>query len=297
MTFGLIIQLVVNALTIGSVYVLMVLGLDIILRGTKILNFAHGQLYMLGAYTLYLFFQLLHLNFAISLLLAGVTLAALGAVTYLGIFAVLQKRFTVSTTFSYRLLLSAMASVGLMMILQQGTLLGFGTQERGVLSPFPQVVEFLDVRISLLRIIIIVLSVVICLLLYLLMFRTTLGKILRAVSYDPEVVTLQGINTSWVFVICFALGSGLAGLAGGIIAPLFSVTPDMGHNVIFMAFLVLLVGGIGSYRGTIVGGLLVGLLLSFGFQFLGGVAQLFVFMLAIIILIVKPGGILGEAVD
>jgi branched-chain amino acid transport system permease protein len=297
MTFGLIVQLIVNALTIASVYILMVLGLDIILRGTKILNFAHGQLYMLGAYTLYLFFQLLHLNFALSLLFAGMVLAVLGAASYLGIFAILQKRFTVSTTFSYRLLLSAMASVGLMMILQQGALLGFGTQERGVLSPFPQIIEILDVRIALLRVGIIVLSIVICILLYLLMYKTTLGKILRAISYDPEAVTLQGINTSWAFVICFALGSGLAGLAGGIIAPLFSVTPDMGQNVIFMSFLVLLVGGIGSYRGTIAGGLLVGLLLSFGFQILGGVAQLFVFMLAIIILVVRPGGILGEAVD
>jgi branched-chain amino acid transport system permease protein len=297
MSVGLFIQLLVNALTIGSVYVLMVLGLDIILRGTKILNFAHGQLYMLGAYVLFLFFQLLHWNFILSLLLVGAILAIVGAVSYLGIFAILQKRFTVNTTFSYRLLLSAMASVGLMMILQQGALLGFGTQERGILSPLPQVLEIWEVRISVTRIAIIVLSVLVCVLLYLLMYKTTLGKILRAVSYDPEAVTLQGINTQWIFVLCFALGSSLAGLAGGIIAPLFSVTPDMGQNVIFMAFLVLLVGGIGSYRGTVAGGLLVGLLLSFGFQLFGGVAQLFVFMLAIVILVFRPGGILGETAD
>jgi len=289
--------LLVNALTIGSIYILMVLGLDIILRGTKILNFAHGQLYMLGAYVLFLFFQTLHWNFALSLVLSGAVLALVGALSYLGVFAILSRRFTVSTTLSYRLLLSAMASVGLMMILQQGTLLAFGTQERGIQSPFPQVIDILDIRISVMRILIIFLSVLVCLLLYLLMYKTPFGRVLRAVSYDPEAVTLQGVNTFWIFVTCFALGSALAGLAGGIIAPLFSVTPAMGQNVIFLSFLVLLVGGIGSYRGTIAGGLLIGLLLSFGFQFLGGVAELFVFMLVILILVFRPGGILGEATE
>lgn len=289
--------MLVNALTIGSIYILMVLGLDIILRGTKILNFAHGQLYMLGAYVLFLFFQTLHWNFALSLVLSGAVLALVGALSYLGVFAILSRRFTVSTTLSYRLLLSAMASVGLMMILQQGTLLAFGTQERGIQSPFPQVIDILDIRISVMRILIIFLSVLVCLLLYLLMYKTPFGRVLRAVSYDPEAVTLQGVNTFWIFVTCFALGSALAGLAGGIIAPLFSVTPAMGQNVIFLSFLVLLVGGIGSYRGTIAGGLLIGLLLSFGFQFLGGVAELFVFMLVILILVFRPGGILGEATE
>lgn len=297
MSLSLFVQLLVNALTIGSIYVLMVLGLDIILRGTKILNFAHGQLYMLGAYVMFLFFQALHWDFLLSLALTGLSLGLVGMLIYLGVFATLARRFTPSTTFSYRLLLSAMASVGLMMILQQGTLLCFGTQERGIQAPFPQIIDSFGVRVSLMRLAIILTSLVICVLLYLLMNRTSLGRLMRAVSYDPEAVTLQGVNTFWVFVFCFALGSALAGLAGGIIAPVFSVTPAMGQEVIFLSLLVLLVGGIGSYRGTIFGGLLIGLLLSFGFQLLGGVAELFVFMLVIVILIFKPGGMLGEATE
>jgi len=297
MTAGLFVQLLLNALSIASIYILMVLGLDIIMRGTKILNFAHGQLYMLGAYILFFLFQQLHVDFLLSLILSGAAMALVGAVCYLSVFHIVRTRFNVSTTFSYRLLLSAMASVGLMMILQQGTLLGFGTVERGVQSPFPQMITIFDVRVSLQRLIVILLSILICLLLFLLMYKTRLGKILRAVSYDPEAVTLQGVNTFWIFVICFAIGSGIAGLAGAIIAPLFSVTPSMGNNVIFLSLLVLLVGGIGSYKGTIVGGLLVGLLLSFGFQFLGGIAELFVFVIVIAILSFRPGGILGEAAE
>ena len=297
MTPGLLAQLFLNALSLGSVYVLMVLGLDIIIRGTKILNFAHGQFYMLGAYMLFLLFQIMHLDFALSLVLAGLILGLVGAICYMSIFHFVRQRFTVTTTFSYRLLLSAMASVGLMMILQQGTLLLFGTEERGVKTPFPQMIDILDVRISLMRVIVILAAIVICLLLYFLMYKTTLGKILRAISYDPEAVTLAGINTRWILVFCFALGSALAGFAGGIIAPLFSVTPDMGTDVIFLSLLVLLVGGIGSYKGTILGGLLVGLALSFGFQFLGGIAELFVFLLVIAILSFRPGGLLGEAAD
>ena len=165
---------------------------------------------------------MLHIEFALSLILSVLTLALVGAICSVpSIFHTVRQRFLVTTTFSYRLLLSAMASVGLMMILQQGTLLVFGTEERGIQSPFPQIIDVLDVRVSLLRLIVIVVSIVICLLLYLLMYRTKLGKILRAVSYDPEAVTLQGIDTFWIFVFCFALGSALAGVAGGVIAPLF----------------------------------------------------------------------------
>jgi branched-chain amino acid transport system permease protein len=297
MTAVLFGQLVVNGLAVGSIYILVVLGLDVILRGTKILNFAHGQFYMLGAYTLFAAYQMLHLNFALSLALSGLAVLLLGALSYLAVFNIVQRRFTVGAPFSFRLLVSAMASVGLMMILQQGTLLVFGTAGRGIPSVFTQMIAFGDFRLPSERLVIILISTLACFGLYLLMFKTKLGKAMRAVSADSGAASLLGVNTFRIFLVCFAVGSALAGIAGGIIAPVFAVTPEMGTNMIFMAILVLIIGGIGSYKGTVLGGILIGLALSFGYQFFGGFSQVFIFILAIVILTFKPGGILGEARD
>jgi len=287
----------VNGLAIGMLYVLIVLGMDMILRGTRILNFAHGQVYMLGAYAFYFSYQVFHLNFALALILSGLAMLALGVLSYLGVFAFVQKRFTAGTPLSYRLLMSAMASVGLMMILQQGTLLVFGTKERGIPSIFPQILTFGDVRLPLERLFIVLISLLLCLLLYLLFFKTKLGKAMRAVSFDAEVCSLLGINTFWVYLLSFGIGCALAGFAGAIVAPVFSVSPDMGHGIITAALLVMMVGGVGSYKGALVGGLVIGLLSSFGFQFLGQLSQVLLFVFVIVFLIFRPGGLLGEAHD
>ena len=297
MSVELFVQLLVNGLAIGMVYVLVVLGIDMILRGTKILNFAHGQVYMLGAYVFYLAYGVLHLGFVVALALSVLALSILGALCYISVFDSVQRRFGVGTSFSYRLLMSAMASVGLMMILQQGTLLAFGTSEKGVPSVFPQMVAFGDVRFPLERLVIILLCLFICAGLYLFMFRTKLGKAMRAVSYDAEISSLMGINPFLLFLVCFVVGCALAAFAGGIAASVFSITPIMGQTIIFMAFLVMVVGGIGSYKGAILGGILVGLALSFGYQFLGGISQVVFFIFVMIVLIFKPGGILGEVLD
>lgn len=294
MTLQLFAQLVVNGLGLGMLYVLIVLGIDVILRGTKILNFAHGQVYMLGAYSFFVFYSVFHMSFGISLVLSGLSTALLGGIFYLAIFDTVQRRFMVGAPFAYRLLISAMASVGLMMILEQGTLLGFGTEEKGIPSVFPQMVAMGGIQIPLARLIIILLSLLICCGLYLFMFRTKIGKAIRAVSFDAEVSSLLGINTFQVFLVCFAVGCALAGISGAIVAPVFSITPEMGQAIVFTAFLVMVVGGIGSYKGAVLGGVMVGLILSFGFQFIGGLSQVFLFIFVIVILTFRPSGILGE---
>jgi branched-chain amino acid transport system permease protein len=129
------------------------------------------------------------------------------------------------------------------------------------------------------------------------MFKTKIGKAMRAVSFDAEVASLQGISSVKIFCISFSVGCALAGFAGAIVAPVFSITAEMGHGVIFMAFLVMVVGGIGSYKGAVIGAFTVGLILSFGFQFFGGVAQVLLFILAMILLIFRPGGMVGKAFD
>ena len=96
---------------------------------------------------------------------------------------------------------------------------------------------------------------------------------MRAVSFDSEMCSLLGVNTFWVYLSSFSIGCALSGIAGAIIAPIFSVNPDMGHGIIATALMVMMVGGVGSYRGAVVGGIVVGLVLSFGYQFFGGISQ------------------------
>jgi branched-chain amino acid transport system permease protein len=294
MNANLFFQLLVNGFAIGMLYVLIVLGMDMILKGTKILNFAHGQIYMLGGYFFYLTFSTFRLNPFMAIFLSGLFSLILGVLSYLGVFGLIQRRFTSQTTLSYRLLMSAMASVGLMMILQQGTLLVFGTKEKGIISVFPQLLDFWGLRLPLERVMVILVAFILCLLLYLLFFKTRLGKAMRAVSFDAEMSSLLGVNTFWVFIMSFGIGCALAGIAGAIIAPIFSVNPNMGNGIIATALMVMVVGGIGSYKGAIIGGIVVGQVLSFGYQFFGGISQPLLFTFVILLLILRPGGLFGE---
>jgi len=290
-------QLIANGLALGMLYLLIVLGMEIIMRATRILNFAHGQIYMLGAFAFFFIYTLAHLGFVLSLIAAGLSMGLLGALLYLGVFNTIQKRMASGMPFSYRLLMSAMASVGLMMALQQAAVLTFGSQERGIPNVFPELLSVGKVRLPFARLILVIVSLAICFGLYLLMYKTRTGKAMRAVSYDAEIASLQGISPTRLFCLSFAVGCALAGFAGGLVAPIFSVTLDMGTGIIFMAFLVMVLGGMGSYKGAVIGALATGLMLSFGYQFLGSLGQLAVFGIVIVALTFRPGGILGKIPD
>jgi branched-chain amino acid transport system permease protein len=297
LSMQLFIQLVFNGLVVGMLYVLIVLGLDIIMRINSINNFAHGQFYVIGAYSFYTLYSVLHINAVLALILSVVVVSLFGGISYLVIFRSLQHKFVPGMPLSNKMLMSAMASVGLMMILQQGILLGFGTRDRGVHSFFPQVLRTGIISFPLDKIVLLILSLLMCLALYLFMFHTKLGKIMRAVSEDADVSSLLGINSPMIYLLGFVLGCALVGFAGAIIAPIYAIIPDMGTNIIFIAMLVFVLGGIGSYKGAVAGGFAVGLLLSFGYQFFGGVSQVILFLCVLIFLIFRPGGILGEVHD
>ena len=297
MTVSLFVQMLVNGLAMGMLYILVVLGFDLILRVTNIFNFAHGEFYMLGAYALYFTCVVLQLPFLLALVLSIIALALLGGICYIGVFQWVQRRFKPGMPFTYLLLTSAMASIGLRMIFSQGALVSFGTTARAVPSFFPQMISIGDVSIPAEKLATIVIGLIVLGCLYFLMFKTKLGKSMRAVSLDAVASSLQGINPSRTYLFGFVVGCGLCGIAGGIIAPIFAVTTDMAGHMLFLALLVMLLGGIGSYRGAILGGVIVGLVLSFGYHFIGGFSELFLFISAIVLLIFRPGGILGEVRD
>jgi len=287
MTLDLFSQLFVNGLTTGMIYVLIASGLILVLGVARIFNFAHGEFYMLGAYATFALCQVLQVNFFISIVLATLVVALFAAICYRVVFHPIRGN----------LLLCAAASMGLSMMFERGALVSFGTQERGLPSAFTGVMTIGTLAMPVEKIAVILLCVANMLGLYYLLMRTKLGKAMRAVKLDTEVAALQGINTTRVYGLTMAVGCALSGLAGGIIAPLFSITPAMGHAMLLKCFMVLIVGGLESMLGGVVGGLVIGMTLSFGYYFLGGLSEILLFSIIGVILVFKPGGLFGEAVE
>jgi branched-chain amino acid transport system permease protein len=297
MTSELFFQLLINGLLIGMLYVLIVLGLDIIIRVCNILNFAHGHIYTLGAYVYWFAYVSLGLHPLLSLFLTLSLIALFGVVTYLGIFNALQNRFTPYVSFSHRMLYSAMLSVGLMMILARGIILIFGGEERGAHSIFPQLITISNVRLPVEKLIITLVSWLAMAGLFFFIYKTKMGRALRSVSSDREMSAMLGVNTTWISLVGYTLGVIFAGLAGAMVVHVYAVSSEMGSTMIFISFVVMMIGGIGSYKGTILGGIIVGQMMSFGFQFLGGLNYLAIWVLFMMVIIFRPGGLLGEALD
>ena len=287
MTGALFVQLLVNGLAIGLIYVMVASGLVLVLGIARVFNFAHGQFYMLGAYATYFLITLLEMNMIPALMIALMIGIFLGAVSYRSIFHYMRGD----------LLRCGAASIAISMILQQLAVIVFKPTSYGVnIAIFSRIIEIGGVTLLVGRLILIFLCLLVMSGLYYLLKRTKTGKAMRAISLDATVASLLGINTVKIYWITLAVGSGLAAIAGGAIAPLFVISSDMGSSVILIVFMVMVVGGIESLPGAVVAGILIGFLQSFGYYFLTGYAELFMFSFVAVLLIFKPRGIFGTIV-
>jgi branched-chain amino acid transport system permease protein len=270
----------------GILYVLVALGLTLIYGILHIVNFAHGEIYMLGAmgvFYLYVVFQLpLVVTFAAILVLA----LLLGFGVERVVFRSLRGQW----------LQLVVASVGISLIIQSLGWIAFGVQEKNVASAFPGVFQVLGVRLPKERVLAAGVAVVLVALLYVLVYRTKTGLAMRAIEEDEETARMLGIDADRVASLAVSIGFALAALAGAFVAPIYSLNPGMGLEVILMSFLIIIVGGLGSITGTVLAGLLVGVLQSIGGIMLGAEAAYgIVFAVMIAVLIVRPAGLLGRA--
>jgi len=287
MELPLVVQLVVNGLSMGMIYVLLASGFNLILSTPKILFIAYGEFYMLGAFILYGLAQELELPFVVALCLATLATAILGGIIYKLIFQRIKGHF----------LAMIVAAIGLMMLMAQGTMLVFGTDPRGMPSLFTGMIIVGGIKISVERAVLIIIASAVLVGLHLLLQRTNIGRAMRAVSFNADVAALLGVNSNRTYLLTMVVGCALAGFAGGIMTPVFAVSPGMGA-ITFLVLLVVMLGGIGSMVGAIVAGLVLGVTLSFG-QFFGGggVAQIVFFAVIAILIFFRPGGLLGKAME
>jgi branched-chain amino acid transport system permease protein len=280
-------QTLFNGLMLFSLYMLIASGFTLIYGIMRIVNFAHGEVYMLGAFCIYYFFGQYGLNYFLALLVTMAVIGILGVVLERILFLPLQEAH----------LPQVILSLGLAMVMQAGASLAFGSDDKAVAGPLEGVLRFSGVAISAERLIIIPISVGIMLGLVAFVKWTRWGQAMRAVAQDPQAAALQGISVAFISCLAFGVGCALAAAAGSLIAPVFLVNPFMGGPVVMKAFIVICLGGMGSISGAAVGALILGLVDSFGATLFGGSeAQILGFVILIMILMFRPQGLFGQEI-
>jgi branched-chain amino acid transport system permease protein len=294
------VQQIVNGLTLGSVYALIALGYTMVYGILKLLNFAHGEVYMMGAFAgfgiLSIFGGALGLTInAVALVVLMLATAMLGS----GLLGVAIERFAYRPLRNAPRIAPLISALGVSFFLQSSALLLFGADFRSY-----ETYEYIDLasgihwgplNISVVRITVILTAVTLMLGLTLLVGRTRLGKAMRATAFDREAAAMQGIDVDRVIVATFFIGSALAGAAGVMVGLVFyKVYHLMGFLAGLKGFTAAVIGGIGSIPGAMLGGLLVGLTEAYASGYFGGRwAELVVFGILIFVLLVRPQGLLG----
>ena len=309
----LFIQLTVNGVTLGSLYALIALGYSMVYGILKLLNFAHGDVYMVGAFIGYGVLTALGGPLSPNVaLLPLILLMFLAAMLGAGLLGVAIERFAYRPLRDAPRLAPLISALGVSFFLQNSVLLLFGAQFRAydsfVLgSPNPEFFEpgpLIDavftvrgVNVQLIQIVVLLATIGLCLALTVLVARTRIGKAMRATAFDREGAAMMGIDTDRVIASTFFIGSVLAGAAGVMFGLLFSqVFHFMGFLAGLKGFTAAVVGGIGSIPGAMLGGLLVGLAEAYASGYFGGRwAELVVFGILIFVLLVRPTGLLGTA--
>ncbi len=293
-------QHLLNGLTLGGIYALIALGYTMVYGILKFINFAHGEILMVGAYVGMFAFDFLRGDLPYGpLMLVVFFIAMIIAMFISAVLGVMIEKIAYKPLRKATRLAPLLSAIGVSFILSNLAAYIWGTKSRKFDYPFDNTSYIIGgVAITPHQILILVVSMVLMIGLKLYIDKTRMGKAMRATSLDQEVAALMGIDVNKVISLTFAIGSGLAATAGILVALDFKVYPTMGAMAGLKAFVAAVVGGIGNITGAMVGGILLGLLETFGVAVLGipqGLKDTIAFGILIIILLVKPEGLLGKA--
>jgi branched-chain amino acid transport system permease protein len=284
MSIELLVQALLNGFGLAVVYILVALGLTLIFSILEIINFAHGEFYMLGGFVAYYVFAVGEVNYVVALLVAVGLVGAAGVVAERIVFRHLRGKT----------LNAFIVSLGLLWVLQATAQLSFGVLDKSVPSAVSGIVRMGTLIVSRERLMVIVVSVGLIVALYAFLKFTRTGQAMRAAAQDADAAALQGVNIERVSMLGFGIGCALAGAAGALLAPLFAVSPTMGALPVVKAFIIIIVGGMGSLPGAVVGGLLLGAVEGVGTLFMSSAAvNMLGFLMVIAILLLRPRGLLG----
>ena len=289
-------QQLINGLSLGSIYALIALGYTMVYGVLRLINFAHGDVYMLGAFTGYFFANALDLDRNPSII--GAIFVTIGSMGVCALIGVLIERLAYRPVREHSRLTSLITAIGVSLLLEYGGQVVFGAAPRF----FPQMIRSATysvggVQITNQSLLIIVMAVAVMFGLEYIVHRTRIGKAMRATSYNLQVASLMGINTNVVIAVTFALGSALAATGGVMVAlAIPRIDPLMGLMTGLKAFVAAVLGGIGNIPGAMLGGMLVGLMeTGLSATAYSTYRDALAFALLILILLFRPAGILGAA--
>jgi len=283
-----IFEQLINGAMMGSIYVLMALGMVLIFGVMQVLNFAHGVLFMIGGYFADLFFFHVTGSYPLSVIFSMLSLALIGIVLERAIFRALRQNLP----------MQIVASLGLILIIQNGVIQFWGPAALQMrTSSVSSLVKIGQLSFTVQQFVIIAVVAAAVVTLYLFLMRTRLGTAMRATSQHPEAAVVVGINPNRVYSITFAIACALAGAGGALLGPLFLIFPQMGDGPMLKALSAIIIGGMGSVPGAIIGGLGIGIIESLSTLAIPtDYRDTVVFAILILMLLLRPWGLFGVRV-
>jgi len=278
-------QTIINGIMLGSVYAMVALGLTLIYGILEIPNFAHGALYMIGAFIAFFCITSLGVSYWIALAVSLAALFVTGMVIEQFIYRPFYKQPHVS---------SFIVAVGLILIMENGALVLWGADFRRIPPPKSGIINLLGITVTYQRLIVIILAALLIIAIHLFIKKTRFGAAIEATSQNREGAQLMGINTSLVGQVTFGLGTALAAVAAVLVASILLISATMGESVIAMAFVIIILGGMGSFIGAVVGGYIIGLLETLVSTYVTSYyVEALIFGILVLVLAVKPTGLFG----
>lgn len=283
----MLLQALINGLLLGGIYALVAIGLNLVFGVIKVINFAHGEFLMLGLYTAYWLAVLYGIDPYISLPIIVLVTFMLGVLTQKMIIEPLLKAPPLN---------QLLATAGLSLVLQNVALSLWRADYRAIMTAYAGLsITVGPLMISVVRLVSFLAAISVALTFYLFLMRTDLGRSIRAIAHDKEIAELMAIDVKRHYVMTFGIGGALAGITAALIAPIYFVYPTVGAPFGLMSFIVVVLGGLGSFVGALFGGLILGVVESIaGFLTNAELARAFAFAIFLIILFIKPSGIFGE---
>ena len=283
-----IIMQVFTGLSLGMLYVLLALGLSIIFGLLTVVNFAHGAMYMWGAY----------IGVAVVALTGNFWLALVVTPLVMGVYGLIVERWLIRPLYGRDINYPLLLTFGLLFVMVEIVRIFWGTSDQPFSAP-----ELLSMPVELFgifyfpsyRLFVIAITVVICIFLWIFLEKTNLGLIIRAGTRDPLMVRALGIDMNRIWWLVFAIGSALAGIAGVLASPIRSVYPEMGHFMLVECFVVVVVGGMGSLKGAILSGIIIGQAIAITTLFYPQFADIVIFLVMAVVLLIRPSGLFGRA--
>ncbi|OGP64517.1 MAG: hypothetical protein A2169_13930 [Deltaproteobacteria bacterium RBG_13_47_9] len=288
--FATIFDVTIAGLIMGGIYSLIAVGLSLQYGVGRVLNVSHGEFIMVGAFATWSLYTLFGISPLLSLVICGPVLFMVGFLIHRTLFEYLRGKSESIDAFADS---SLLASFGLLFIIQNVALLIWKADIRGY-SYLASSVSILGAIFSANRLIALLFAVVISLVFYLFLTRTRLGKAIRAAAEDPTTAQVMGVNIHRVLAICFGLGALMAGLAGVLISMMYEMQPTMGLEYTIIAIIVVVLGGLGSITGSLIGGFILGLIGSIVTYFNPGLSLIAYYVIFILLLLIRPTGILGK---